>query len=205
VLVAAVACGGGSPAASDEPAPSRADDGDADAGDDADERDDSSARRPVLVLGDSLTVGADLWGGLDAELRADGWRPEIVAEDGRAVTWGLDEVTDRPTVPAAVVVGLGTNPGPRPDEFATDVSALVEALRARGATTVVWVPPGDADDDGRVARAAALRRAAGPGLVVPDWPAELARHPELVADDGIHLTDAGYRHLAAFVAQALGI
>lgn len=193
----AVACGGGSGAASDEPAPTvtAADDGG---------RGETSARRPVLVIGDSLTVGADLWGGLDASLRADGWRPEIVAEDGRAVDWALDQVIARETVPAVVVVGLGTNPGPRPDDFAADVTALVDALRARGATTIVWIPPGDADDEDRVERAAILRRAAGPGLVVPDWPADLARHPELLADDGVHLTDQGYRHLADFVAQALG-
>jgi hypothetical protein len=191
------ACGGGSGATSDQPLPTVA-------ADDDGGRTEPSARHPVLVIGDSLTVGADLWGGLDASLRADGWRPEIVAEDGRAVDWALDQVAERETVPEVVVVGLGTNPGPRPDDFAADVTALVDTLRARGATTIVWLPPGDADDEGRAERAAILRRAAGPGLVVPDWPADLARHPELLADDGIHLTDEGYRQLADFVAQALG-
>lgn len=158
----------------------------------------------MLVIGDSLTVGAGLWGDLDAQLRAEGWRPEIVAEEGASIGFGLDDVRLRSRVPAAVVVGLGTNPGPRPDDFAADAASLVSELRLRGASTIVWIPPGDTDDEGRRERAAALREATGPGLLVPDWPAELSRHPELVGRDGIHLTQDGYGHLADFMVQALG-
>lgn len=159
--------------------------------------------RPVLVLGDSLTVGAELWGGLEATLAQAGWRAEIVADDGRAVDWGLEQVRERDRVPDVVVVGLGTNPGGSAETFADDAATLVAELRARGATTVVWWPPGDVSDEDRVARAAALRSAAGGSLVVPDWPTELAAHPDWLARDDIHLTEDGYRGLTAFLRDEL--
>ena len=69
----------------------------------------------------------------------------------------------------------------------------------------MWWPPGDVSDADRAARAAALRSAAGGVLVVPDWPAELAAHPDWLARDDIHLTEDGYRGLAAFLRDELDL
>ena len=162
------------------------------------------AERSILFLGDSLTVGARVFGRLRATMVAAGWRPEVVAEDGKDVSWGLDQVRRRDRVPAVVVVGLGTNPGPSPGAFARDVRTLVDELTRRGARTILWWPPGDRADAARAARAAQLRAAAGGPLRVPDWPAVLARHPGWLARDGIHLTPAGYRSLARFLRDQVG-
>jgi hypothetical protein len=161
--------------------------------------------RPVLVIGDSLTVGADLWGDLVAVMAEDGWRAEVVAEDGRDVRWGIEQVRDRDTVPDVVVVGLGTNPGGSAETFAADAATLVSELVARGADTVIWWPPGDVADRGRVARAEALRAAAGGPLVVPDWPGVLVAHPDWLSRDDIHLTDEGYAGLSAFLREQLAL
>jgi hypothetical protein len=125
---------------------------------------------PLLVIGDSLTHGARLYGDLGPALADAGWAPEIVAEDGRAVEWGLDQVLPRDGVPATVLVGLGTNPGTEPQAFPERAATLVAELEARGARTVVWWPPDGADDAGRSLGADALRSFAGGALVVRDWP-----------------------------------
>jgi len=158
---------------------------------------------PVLVIGDSLTNGARLSGGLGPALAGAGWAPEIVAEDGRTVEWGLDQVARRATVPAVVVVGLGTNPGTEPEAFPERAAELVAQLETKGASTVVWWPPDNALDTGRARRAEALRSLASGSLVVPDWPAELAAHPEWLDPDSVHYTDDGYAGLTDFLVAQL--
>ncbi len=78
---------------------------------------------------------------------------------------------------------------------------MVGELTARGARTVLWWEPPEAGATDRGARAAALRAAAGGALVVPDWPAELAAHPDWVGPDGIHYTDEGYEGLADYIGR----
>jgi lysophospholipase L1-like esterase len=158
----------------------------------------------ILFVGDSLTVGARLLGRLGTTMAAAGWRTEIVAKDGEDVSWGLDQVRRRDRVPEVVVVGLGTNPGISPGTFPTDVRTMVDELIRRGARTIVWWPPGDRADAGRVARAATLRAEAGGPLHVPGWPDVLARHPEWLTGDGIHLTTTGYRSLSRFLRDQVG-
>jgi len=160
--------------------------------------------RPILFVGDSLTVGARLFGRLGAIMGAAGWRPEVVAQDGQDVTWGLDQVRRRDRVPPVVVVGLGTNPGPEPIAFTADVRTMVAELTRRGARRVVWWPPGDRVDPARLARATVLRDEAGGRLEVPDWPAALARNPQWLTADGVHLTPTGYRSLAGFLRDQVG-
>jgi lysophospholipase L1-like esterase len=144
-----------------------------------------------------------LWGDLGDTLAGEGWSPDITAEDGRAVEWGLEQVEGLDEVPAVVVVGFGTNPGLTPDRFPERVTDMVDALMSRGAATVLWWAPPAADDADRADRAEALQAAAGGPLIVADWPAELAAHPDWVGPDGIHYTDAGYAGLAAFIARQL--
>ncbi len=158
---------------------------------------------PLLVLGDSLTVGARLYGDLGDTLVAGGWDPEIVARDGEPVEWGIEQVRELEAVPPVVLVGFGTNPGPAPDAFGERVPEMVGELTNRGARTVLWWVPPDAGAPDRGERAAALRSAAGGALVVPDWPAELAAHPDWVGPDGIHYTDRGYGGLADYLRRQL--
>ena len=155
------------------------------------------------MLGDSLTVGARLYGDLGDELRAAGWSPEITAGDGEPVEFGLSWVRTLDSVPEVVVVGLGSNPGRNPELFRERAVELVGELTARGAETIVWWAPPEAGEPDRAQRAAALRSAAGGPLVVADWPAELAANPEWVGPDGIHYTDTGYAALADFLRRQL--
>lgn len=200
----ATAPGGGAEPASTAPAPEGASGRGPGVVPGAGEAEPVADRGPILVLGDSLTVGAVLEGDLESSLEARGWDHEIVGLSGGSITWALDEVAERPRVPEVVVVELGTNPGPRPDDFARDLDLLVSELRQRGASLVVWIPPDDGDDPGRARRADAVRDATAPRMEVADWPVVLDRHPEYLASDGIHLTDTGYRRLASFIPQAVG-
>ena len=165
----------------------------------------AASDRQLLLLGDSLTVGARLTGRLEATLRAAGWDPEIVAEDGRSIEWAVAEVEDRSSVPSTVVVALGTNSAESVETFATDVAALVAALSDKGATTIVWLPPHDEEDDRYLERADALRDRAGGPLVVANWPAVLDAHPEWFGRDGIHYVEAGYLGMARFIRDQLAL
>lgn len=66
----------------------------------------------VYIIGDSLTVGMDA-SNLSGELTTDGWNVlKIVAESGRDVAWGANQVqADAGVIAGAdtVLVGLGTN------------------------------------------------------------------------------------------------
>lgn len=157
----------------------------------------------ALVLGDSIVVGARDIGELPAALEAEGWVAEVVAEEGRTVGWAIEQVEPRATVPADVVVGMGSNPGPEVGAFPEEVRTLLDALVARGAQRVYWVPPVHADPRRYDERVQALVDASGGPLIVVDWPVQMAVHPERFGGDGLHLTADGYAALAAFIVAAL--
>ncbi|MGH9138419.1 MAG: SGNH/GDSL hydrolase family protein [Acidimicrobiales bacterium] len=157
-------------------------------------------RGAVMVIGDSLTVGAGAEGGLDERLRAHGFDPAVVAVPGQDVSWGLDEVVARTSVPSLVIVELGTNPDANVAGFAEQVNALVAALRDHGAEHIAWLTPIHTvirryEDKIDVLEAAA---AAG-AIVVADWRAVVVDHPEWMSRDGIHYTTEGYEALARFL------
>ena len=154
------------------------------------------------MLGDSILVGARDFGELDARLRARGWVPEIIAEEGRSVSWATGVVEARDRVPAVVVVALGSNPGPGTEGFGQDVDALVNALTSRGADRSVWIPPAHADPERYAARHQILADAGGP-VEVASWPDRLGPNPGWLSGDGLHLTGQGYAELAAFVVERL--
>jgi hypothetical protein len=160
---------------------------------------------PVLMLGDSLLVGAELHGGLEDKLIPDDWDPEIIAESGRTVGWGAGEISDRDhnKIPRFVVVVLGTNPNARVDGCEDDVEVLLSSLRARGGRRIVWIPPYHAEDDRYDEKLQVLAGRVGGGLVVPDWGGVLDANPEWVTGDGIHLTEEGYQALAWFIRDEL--
>jgi lysophospholipase L1-like esterase len=158
----------------------------------------------ILALGDSLLVGAVEHGGLEETLARDGWRLEVVAERGRTVPWALQQVeARRRPVPRTVLVVLGTNPGAGVAGFQDEVELFLEALRSRGARRILWIPPHREGDRRYREKVEILEGLAGEGLAVPDWGAVLDRHPEWVGGDGIHLTEEGYRALAAFIRHEL--
>lgn len=156
----------------------------------------------VLVVGDSLTVGARDIGGLDGRLRAAGFDTvEVIAQEGRDAAWGLEQIEALTSVPPLVVVELGTNRSANPAGFAEVVDAVVAALVDRGARRIAWVTPVHAADD-RYRDKIEIIEAAGGIELVADWAAVVQEDPGLVTADGLHPTEAGYGRLADFLVDA---
>ncbi|MEY2570769.1 MAG: hypothetical protein QOE63_1119 [Acidimicrobiaceae bacterium] len=158
----------------------------------------------VLVVGDSLVVGADS-AGLTRLLQADGWTVEIDATEGRSTRTGIVDVADRTSVPSLVLVEMGTNPSSNIAGFADEIRQMLDDLEAKGAKRVLWVTPHYRDDDRYDDKDKAIMAAAAadPTLVVADWHAIAAAHPEWMRSDGLHYTDLGYLHLAAFLSDQI--
>jgi len=159
----------------------------------------TAARGTVTLLGDSLNVGVERY--LPDAL--PGWT--VVANDrvGRSTPEGIAELeAGRPQLSSHVVVSLGTNDPPGAvAAFRADVSRMLELVGPN--RCVVWATiwrdgaPNDAFN-------AVLRDAAEANRRVRlvEW-AEMARaHPELLADDGLHGNEDGYRERARAVAEA---
>lgn len=161
----------------------------------------SGADDAVLVVGDSLTVGASSMGGLEDRLRAAGFDDiQVIAEEGRDAAWGLGEIEALEAVPATVVVELGTNRSANPEGFPEVVAEIVAALRARGAVHVAWITPVFATDDRYQEKVDVLEAADGIDLV-GDWAEVVHDDPTIVSGDGLHPTEPGYGRLARFLAD----
>jgi lysophospholipase L1-like esterase len=158
---------------------------------------------PVLLIGDSIMVGARDEGGLAGLLEEDGWIPEIVAENSREAEWALARIEERSAVPRRVIVEIGTNPSPVVRNFAAEVRALIEALTQRGAKRIYWIPPQSIDPALYAERAQIVRDAASSTVVVSGWADFLVQNPQLFQSDGLHLTQEGYVQLALFIRDEL--
>jgi lysophospholipase L1-like esterase len=161
-----------------------------------------SAGEPLLVVGDSLCVGArDHGGGFTGALRRVGWEPEFLCASGEGLPWGIAQVRERVSVPATVVVALGTNPGRREPDFPQRIATLRSDLVARGAVAIIWVDFADRSggyvDKNETLRAFASRR--GDGVV--RWSAAVASHPAWFRSDGLHYRDAGMRQWSRRIAD----
>jgi lysophospholipase L1-like esterase len=158
--------------------------------------------RDLLLLGDSIMVGARDIGGVQRLLEGSGWVPEIIAEIGQGVPWALQQVEDRFVVPRIVLVELGSNPGPGLGDFPNEVPRLIQALVARGAQRIVWIPPVARDPTRYAERDDVIARAASSTVSVSQWPAQLEQNPQWFGDE-LHLTEAGYQALALFIRDEL--
>ena len=155
----------------------------------------------VLLVGDSLTVGASSMGGLDALLRAAGFdHVQVIAQEGRDANWGLAEIEALDAVAPLVVVELGTNRSANPAGFPEVVDEIVAALRARGAVEIAWVTPVFATDDRYEEKADIIEAADGIDLVA-DWAEVVRDDPTIMSSDGLHPTEPGYGHLARFLTE----
>jgi lysophospholipase L1-like esterase len=155
----------------------------------------------ILLLGDSLTVGADQFGHVEQQLRQTGFEEvAIVADEGRDTLWGIEQVAEMASVPGLVVVELGTNPDADPVGFEQQVSQLVADLRAKGAERIAWLTPAHGRDDRYDDKAAILAAAVGID-VLADWATIVHDDPRRFASDGFHPTEEGYGDLAAFLVD----
>jgi len=162
---------------------------------------------PLFAIGDSILLGAVEHGNLGVELVGDGWDLETVAEVGRTVRWAIDQVRTRETVARYVVVVLGSNPGFSSAGFADDVLTLRDALVARGARRILWIPPRASDQSRYAEKDSILHQddQTDPRLVVPDWETVIDQNPQWLVGDGLHLTEEGYHALARFIREQLAV
>lgn len=154
----------------------------------------------VSLVGDSLNVGVEPY------LRAELQGREIETDDvvGRSSATGLEHLrAQRAALGRYVVVSLGTNdPVGTVAAFRANVA---EALSLAGTRRcVVWATihrDGDAYEPfDRVLRDAS---AANRNLQLVEWASMIESHPDWLAGDGIHATEAGYEARAKAIVDAL--
>jgi len=160
---------------------------------------------PVFAVGDSLLLGAVEQGGLGVKLASDGWDLETVAETGKTVRWAVDQVRLRDAVARYVIVVLGTNPGFSSAGFSDDVATLRDALVARGARHILWIPPHRLNSDGYADKDTILQELSRTDrvFVTPDWGKVMDANPQWVVADGLHYTEMGYTAFADFIRDQL--
>ena len=160
----------------------------------------AASRGTVTLVGDSLNVGIEphVPGALP------GWK--LVANDrvGRTTPEGIAELeAGRPTLSNYVVVSLGTNDPPTSvTAFRKDVERFLELTGPN--RCVVWATiwrdgePNDAFNQ-------ILRDAAGANrrVTLVEWAEMVEENPKLLAPDGLHGNDDGYRARARAVAAAV--
>ncbi|WP_103382701.1 acyltransferase family protein [Pseudonocardia dioxanivorans] len=151
--------------------------------------------RPVLVVGDSITLGS-----ADALTTALGPQTTVDGKVGRQFS----------TAPAIVAAWVAAHDGPVVVDLGAngtisrrDVDAVVSAARAERIVFVgVSVPRRWQDANNATLREAVV--AAGPRAAFVDWAAIVAADPSIIGPDGVHPTVRGRTVLATAVRQALG-
>lgn len=158
----------------------------------------------VLVVGDSLTVGAADFGGLRSKLEEAGYAPTISARTGRGVQWGLSVLqSSGSALPSTVVIALGTNDVASGRSTKSFGAMVDEVMKTVGRDRfVLWV---NLDLDATTwgaAQAARFNRVLGEkankygNLAIADWQTFAA--DAWLASDFVHLNGKGYRQRANF-------
>lgn len=159
----------------------------------------------LLVVGDSLTVGADAFGSLGIKLQALGtWNKALVdARVGRTANAGSVVLEKRVTrATTAIVIALGTNDMISKTQPSYPKWVIDRVMSKSKGRPVLWVNLEFADKTRPDLEIRArrfnkeLRRAANrwPNLFISDWNSAFVpnKSSRFIAD-GVHLTVAGYR------------
>jgi lysophospholipase L1-like esterase len=166
------------------------------------QRPPTTAAGPVLVIGDSLTVGAEPY--LREALASR--EPTIDARTGRPSSEGVEVLSSLISPEYAVVVfDLGTNDDPAaPEALAANLEAArsIAGRRCLVVSTINRPPLNGVSDEGLNA-AVDRFAAAGPRVQVADWRGAVAAEPSLLAADGVHAVPEGYATRAELVARAV--
>ena len=171
----------------------------------------------VLVVGDSLTFGANYFGKLGE--RAQGtkiWTKVVLdAKNGRKATVGARVIADKLTSSTtAIVVALGTNDMISKSQPWYPSYAIDTVMEQAGGLPVLWVnlefsPTGRADWRSRGVRFnRALQQATNryPNLTVADWNKFFTpRGQSRFVADGIHLSVTGYKTRTTYFINQMKI
>ena len=177
----------------------------------------ASSTGTLLFVGDSLTEGATVLGGLQTLTVAKGpWKRVVIDyKRGRRVTDALSVVRRRLSADrsvTAVVLALGTNDMLSRGEPWYPKSVIDRMMAETRGLPVLWV---NLSFDGRIrpiqrARATVFNRelvaatSAWNTLKVADWQKSFVpRGPSRFIVDGIHLTTSGYRTRASWTSSRI--
>jgi hypothetical protein len=160
-----------------------------------------AAERSLLVVGDSLAEGTRPY--IPQEL--PGWRIRQNAKVSRHASDG-DDVMRRygDRLPRVIHASLGTNDDPRNAEgFRAAVHAVMKVAGAK--RCVVWAnivrPPYAGVSYRGYNRVLVDEDARRGNLLVLNWKRMVHRHPEWLADDGVHVSADGYAARAHATAR----
>lgn len=171
----------------------------------------------LLVVGDSLTFGANYFGKLSVKSQATNiWTKVVVdAKNGRKATVGARVIADRLTdTTTAIVVALGTNDMISKSATWYPDYAIDTVMEQVGTVPVLWVnlefsATGRADWRSRAARFnRALKNATYryPNLVVADWNKFFTpKGQSRFVADGVHLTVTGYKTRTSFFLSQMNV
>jgi hypothetical protein len=163
----------------------------------------SAAEHSLLVDGDSLAEGTRPY--IPPEL--PGWRVRQSTAVSRHAYEG-DDVMRRfgSRLPHVVHVSLGTNDDPGDVDGFRRAIADVMKVAGKG-RCVVWAnivrPPYRGVSYQGYNRTLALQATRRDNLRVLNWVRMVRRHPEWLADDGVHVSAAGYQARAKAVARSV--
>jgi hypothetical protein len=171
----------------------------------------------LLVVGDSLTFGANYFGKLGVKSQATNiWTKVVVdAKNGRKATVGARVIADRLTdTTTAIVVALGTNDMISKSATWYPDYAIDTVMDQVGTVPVLWVnlefsATGRADWRSRAVRFnRALKNATYryPNLVVADWNKFFTpKGQSRFVADGVHLTVTGYKTRTSFFLSQMNV
>jgi lysophospholipase L1-like esterase len=160
-----------------------------------------AASRRLLVNGDSLAVGTKRY----IPWALDGWRVTQSTAVSRHAYQGADVLRSYGRrLPRVIHVSLGTNDDPNQVEgFRLAVEDVMEVAGPR--RCVVWAnivrPPYEGTSYDGYNRALRREDRERDNLRVVNWARMVERHPEWLADDGVHVSAAGYKARARAVAR----
>ena len=169
----------------------------------------------LLVVGDSLTFGANYFGKLAT--RAQGtniWtKVTLDAKNGRKATVGAKVIANRLTsTTTAIVVALGTNDMISKSETWYPRFAIDTVMDQAGGLPVLWVnlefsPTGRADWRSRGVRFNRALQAARnryPNLIIADWNKFFTpKGKSRFVADGVHLSVTGYKTRSTYFVNQM--
>lgn len=174
----------------------------------------ASPTHHVYIVGDSLTVGPELFASLSRRVtRTKKWNSTLVnAKVGRTIPQGISVLKRaRFRQPTAILVALGTNDVLSRREASYPAQAIDNLMRAAQGKPVLWLNlefahtrPDWRSRGVRFNRE--LRRATTrwPNLQIADWDRHFVPNgPSRFIQDGIHLTVSGYRTRTSFMVAQL--
>lgn len=167
---------------------------------------DLVAGNRIIAIGDSIFASASrrLGGELCDTLVPLGWAIEVDAEPARRIQFGNEVLDTRLGVGwDAAIIMLGNNyVSAGPDWFESQLERIITRLSPRPIVlfTVTLVSEKKIAVNEMVRAAAA----AHDNVIILDWEAFTAAHPEVLRTDGLHITEPGRQVLADELARVLG-